>query len=208
MSLTAADLDIANAACAQIGETPLQAMDEETDAGQAASLLYLEVVEFNIGLYNFSFSKQLYQLSQVANATSRAGFDYVFDMPAERLGDPLYVTDDATDPDRRFSKYAIINSQIHASKTPLYAMCRFRPNPDRWTPTFRGATITALAARFAMSLGHDRATADAKHVEAYGTPSEQFRGGMLGAAIRADAYSVPPRNQQRDSNPLTRAWRS
>lgn len=202
------DLDIVNAACAMIGEEPLQELDEETDRGQAAALVYQTTVDFNFGLYSFSFGKQLYQLSQVSGATSLAGFDYVFDMPAERLGDPLYVTDDATDPDRRFSRYALIKSQVHADCTPLFGMFRFRASPDRWSPTFKAATIKAVAAAFAVPLTHDRALADALKVEAYGSSIENYRGGMLGAAIRADTFSVPPRTQNRDNNPLTRAWSS
>jgi hypothetical protein len=34
------DLEIVNAACAMIGEEPLQALDDETDAGQADGLIY------------------------------------------------------------------------------------------------------------------------------------------------------------------------
>lgn len=201
------DLDIVNAACAMIGETPLQSLDDEIEAGQAAALVYQATVEFNLGLYPWSFGKQVYQLSQVASATSLAGFDYIFDLPAERLGDPIYVTDDATDPDHRFSRYALINSQVHADKTPLYGEFRFRAPPNRWSPTFKAATITAVAAAFAIPLTHDRALADAKKVEAYGSPVEQYRGGMIGAAIRADAFSSPPRTQKRSSNPLERSWR-
>lgn len=201
-------LDIVNAACAQIGEEPLQSLDDETDAGQSASLLYQDVVDFNVGIYNFSFSKQLRQLSRSDGVSPLAGFLYAYDMPAERIGDPLYLTDDPTDPDVRFTRYAIVGTKIHTSAEQIFAMIRFRPDPHNWSATFKAATITALASRLAMSLGHDRATADAKHVEAYGTPTEGFRGGQLGAAIRADAYSSPPRPQKRDRNPLTSSWKS
>ena len=74
--------------------------------------------------------------------------------------------------------------------------------------TILAAAITAVAAELCVPLTHDRALADAKKVDAYGTPSDNFRGGKLGAAIRADAYSAPPRAQDRDNNPLTTAWQS
>lgn len=200
------DLDIVNAACAMIGEEPLQSLEEEIDAGQAASLVYQTTVEFNLGIYLFSFSKQIRQLSRNDVGNPLAGFDYVYDLPAERIGDPIYLTDDPTNADRRFTRYAIVGVQIHTSADPIYAMIRYRAAPHNWSPTFKAATIKAVAAEFAVPMTHDRALADQLRTAAYGTPSEQFRGGMIGAAIRADAYSTPPRAQSQ-KNPLADAWR-
>ncbi len=201
-------LDIVNAACTLIGETPLQSMDDETDAGQSASLIYQTVLDFNLGLYVWTFAKQIRQLSKDDLTTPYSGFELVYDLPAERIENPLYLTDDITDPDRRFSRYALVGTKVHSSADPLFAMIRFRPDPHNWSATFRSATITALASKFALSLGHDRATSESKHAEAYGTPSDNYRGGQIGAAMRTDAFTTPPRNQNRDDNPLTAAWNS
>lgn len=201
-------LDIVNAACAQIGEEPLQSLEDETDAGQSAQLIYQDVVDFNLGLYPWTFGKTLKQLSQDDTTTPYSGFELVYDLPAERLEPPIYLTDVITDPDRRFTAYALVGAKVHTDADPLFAMIKYRPDPHNWSATFRAATITALASRLAVSLGHDRAMSESKRAEAYGTPSEQFRGGQLGAAMRADAFATPPRRQDRDSNPLTRAWQS
>lgn len=201
-------LDIVNAACAQIGETPLQTMDDETDAGQAASLVYQDVVDFNLGLHPWTFAKQMRQMSRDDVAVPYTGFTYVFDLPSERIENPLYLSDDPTDPRRRFVDYQLVGAKVHASTDPLYAMIRFRPDPYAWSATFRAATITALAARLAITLAHDRALGESKRVEAYGTPSENYRGGQMGAAIRTEAFSTPAQTQDRDTNPLTSAWSS
>lgn len=201
------DLDIVNAACAMIGEEPLQSLDDETDAGQATSLIYQTILEFNLGLYLFSFSKQVRQLSKNDAGQPLAGYTIVYDMPAERIGDPIYVTDDPTNPYRRFTRYAIVNTQIHADQDPLYAMIRFRPSPHTWTATFKAATIKSVASQLAIPMTHDRALAESLSREAYGTPQEAFLGGMMRAAIRADSFSTPPRSQNRSNNPLENAWR-
>jgi hypothetical protein len=202
------DLDIVNAACAAIGEAPLQSLDEEIDAGQSAALLYNAVLEFNLDIYKFSFAKQIRQLSKNALGQALAGYTTVFDMPAERIGNPLYVTDDPTDNARRFSEYAIVGAQIHASVSPLYAMILFRAPVYNWSGAFKMMTITALAANFAIPMCHDRALAEEKKQAAYGTPSDDFRGGMMRAAINADSFTNPGRTQDRDNNPLTNSWRS
>lgn len=202
------DLDIVNAACAMIGEAPLQSLDEEIDAGMAASLLYQAVVEFNLGIHQFSFSKEIRQLSRDDTAALTAGYDYVYSLPPERIGDPLYCTDEPTNASRRFSAYAIVGQQLHSSATSLYAMIRYRPAPNRWTGPFKLATICAVAANLAIPITHDRALADQLKRDAYGTPQENFRGGLMRAAISAEAFTQPGRPQNRDDNPLTNAWMS
>lgn len=201
-------IDIVNAACVMVGEEPLQSLDDEIDAGQSAALLYDAVLEFNLQQGNFSFAKQIRQLSRDDLAAKLAGYAYVFDLPAERIGDPVYVTDDPTDPDKRFSRYAIVDSKVHADPEKLYAMIRYRAAPVRWSGPFKLVMITSLAAQFAISLCHDRALSEDKKREAYGPPQDNYRGGLMRTALSAEAFTQPPRPQAMDDNPLTRAWLS
>lgn len=206
MSLLTA-VDIFNAACARIGEDPVQSFDDDDFGGQTASLIYEETVDFNLGIYRFSWSMEMRQLSRLTNAQPLTGWTKVFDLPPERLGPPLYLSDDITDPDRRFTRYTLTSERVHSDAEPLFAMIRFRPDPPRWSPPFRTATITALASKLAMASASDRTTMETLHQQAYGTPSEAFRGGQMGAAIRDDAHSTPPRRAGWENNPLSKAWR-
>lgn len=199
-------LDIINAACARIGEDPLQASDDE--GGQAAMLLYEEVVGFNLGVYSFSFSRTLRQLAKVTDAVPLSGWKFVFDLPPERNGPPIYVTDDVTDPDRRYSRYSLVDATVHSDADPLFAMIKFSPVPHLWSATFKTCTITALGARLAFALASDRATMETMLSEAYGPPSENGRGGQMRAAINEDAQATPPRKPDWKNNPFERAWRS
>ncbi|MBT56184.1 MAG: hypothetical protein CMF72_22635 [Mameliella sp.] len=201
-------LDIVNAACARIGADPLQDIDEETQGGQAASLLYEEIVDFNLGLNPFSFSREMRQLSQVTTATPLTGWLYVFDIPGQHFGPPMWLTDSLTDPDRRFTRYTLSGGQVHSDANPLYASIRFRPDPARWSATFRSATITALAAQLALSQASDGNLYDRLQNEAYGTPSENHRGGKMRAAITEDSLATPPRKPDWDNNPFARSRRA
>lgn len=205
MPLLAA-LDIVNAACANIGETPMQALDQEDDAGQSAQLLYDEVLEFNLDIYKFSFAKELRQLSEVSGEDAFAGYARVYALPADAIGGPLYVTDRPTDPDHRFYRYQLTSGRLHADESPLHACILFAAPPARWSGAFKSVMIVSLAAKLAVSLTHDRALAEERLREAYGTPSDNFRGGKMQVAINADSFTNPPRPQMRDDNPLTRAW--
>lgn len=201
-------LDIVNAACAEIGEAPLESLEDESDPGQSAALLYDSVLEFNLGIHPFSFARELNALSRITDGISQLGYAYVFGMPGQRIGNPIYVTDDATQPDRRFSLYEIVGAQVHSDAEALWGNFLVRAAPAVWSGPFKALMITSLAASFAIPMCHDRALAEDKRREAYGTPMENFRGGKMRAAISADGFTTPPRRQDRDNNPLTAAWQS
>lgn len=198
-------LDILNAACARIGVEPLQSLDDEITSGQSASLLYEDTVDFNLSLNPFSFAQEMRQLSRISNFTPLTGYDYAFDIPGERIGPPIWLTDDATDPDRRFTAFVLTGGRVHSSADPLYAMVKFRPDPHHWFPAFKSCTITATAAKLALSLASDRALYSTLQDEAYGTTSENFRGGQMRVAIAADSFATPPRKPNFYNNPLERA---
>jgi hypothetical protein len=205
------NLDIVNGACALFGEDPPESFDDDVDGAGPVSLIYEKVVDFNLGLYasGFAFAKQLFSLSvDDAIADPLSGYKYAFDLPPEALGPPIYVTDNVRSPDARFSRFVLLDGRLEADANPLFAMCHFRPNPHRWSATFRSATITALAADLCIAMAHDRNLAGELHVKAYGNPSEGYRGGEMGVAIKADAFSTPPRSTGwADNNPLINARR-
>lgn len=207
MALTTA-LDIVNAACMRIGAEPLQDINEETQGGMAASLLYEEIVDFNLGLNPFSFAREMRQLSRLSSATPLTGWLYVFDIPGQHFGPPLWLTDDVANPDRRFTRYTLSAGRVHSDADPLYASIRFRPDPQRWSSTFRSATIAAMAAQFALAFASDRNLYNDLQAEAYGTNSENHRGGKMRAAITEDSLATPPRKADWDNNPFARARRS
>jgi lipoprotein signal peptidase len=43
----------------------------------------------------------------------------------------------------------------HSDADPLYASIRFRPDPQKWSSTFRSATVAAIAAQFALYMASD-----------------------------------------------------
>lgn len=203
-------IDIINTSCARIGEEPVQSLTEDLGGGQSASLIYDETVDFNLGLQpsGFAFAREVRQLSRLTDATPLTGYDYVYDIPQPYTGLPVYFSDDVTDPGRRFDRFILTNGQVHSDADPLFAMVKFRPDPHRWTGTFRTATITAIAAKLAYALASNRGAYSDFMTEAYGTPTENFRGGQMRAALSEDGFANPPRRIQTQFNPLDQAWRS
>ncbi|MHA7968982.1 hypothetical protein [Rhizobium sp. CAU 1783] len=202
--------DIINAACARIGEEPVQDFADDLGGGQSSLLIYEETVDFNLGLQpsGFFFAREVRQLSKIDGATPFTGYEHVFDIPQPAIGPPVFLTDDPSDPDRRYVDFILTNNQVHAADNPLYAMVKFRPDPHRWSPTFRSATITAIAGHLAFAITSDRNQRSDLLTLAYGTSQENYRGGMMRAALSEDGFANPSRSIKVDNNPLTGAWRS
>ncbi len=194
MALEHQNLDIINAACAMLGADPVQSLEDDVDGAGPAGVLYQHVVDFNLAVYPFTWARRHFQLSVDDFAGELAsGYRFAFDLPPDRLGQPLYITDTVKDRERRFHDYALVGDKVHADRNPLWAFCAFRPDPKDWDPLFRLATITAVASALALPLTSDRNARDDLARAAYGNLSENFKGGQIGAAIRSDAFSTPPR---------------
>lgn len=196
--------DIINAACSLIGEDPIQDFSDETQGGQAANAIYDMTVDFNLSLTPFSFAERMVQCSQISDAAPFTGYKFRYDVPGDWLGPPLFVTDSATDPYRRYTAYLLSEQQIHCDADILFVMQRFRPEPHLWSASFRSATINAVAAQLALALASDTKMGDYYNSLAYGTPSENFRGGQMRIAIYEDARATPPRRIDVNQAPLLR----
>jgi hypothetical protein len=196
-------LDIVNAACARIGEDPVQTMDDETPQGQAVSLIYEDVVDFNLSLTPFSWAQEPRACSRLANPSPLIGWAYAFDVPGEYFGAPYRLRETAKG--APLQDFELSGRQVHCDCQTLIADVRFRPEPNHWSAPFRSGTITALAARLAFAFASDDKMLQILNAEAYGTPSENCRGGMMRIAINEDARATPPKAMRADLNPLTAA---
>ncbi len=95
-------------------------------------------------------------------------------------------------------------AKLHADAEAVWATCVLPVDPAAWPPLFRAAYVTALAAELAVPQAHDIALADSLRAQAWGTPSEGGRGGLVGRAMARDAAQAPGATLLA-SDPLTAA---
>jgi hypothetical protein len=201
------DLDVVNAACALLAVEPLQALDAETPGGQTVQALYDPVVELCLGMTPWSFARRIRQLAQVSGVTSTLGFSYIHALPAEMLGMPARLLADPTGMGGAIQQYDYDEERrVHSHAEILYAHYTARVVPALWHPVFRTAVIHAVAAALAEPLTGNSALAQDKKSDAFGTPSEGYRGGLMRAALAADAFATPARTLPAASNPLLNEW--
>jgi hypothetical protein len=155
-------------------------------------------------LHTWSFATQTVVLGQVADVTPLSGFEKVYMVPANALGDPLRITD-SLNPNYDFWDYLIEDRYVHSNAALLYGTVRIVPEPSRWSGSFSYALIVALAGDLAMALTSDERQKQVLHSDAFGTPSEGMRGGLVRVAINANDYAKPPKRMAYGGDPLSQA---
>jgi hypothetical protein len=200
-------MTLINGACGEIGADPLDALDEDTPSGRAATLHYDGLLEYCIGVYEFPFAMELRQLSQRADVTQHTGYSYVYALPGDRIEDPIKCAPTAAAFTRgHFTDYTIIADDLYSDETTMFGLMRVRPHPARMSPTFRAAFQRGLAGMFAMAIASDKALKAQLWQEAFGPPTANGTGGMMGAAIQAARKTQPSTGVWTGSDPLTSAW--
>lgn len=201
-------LTVANEACGLATATPIQSLEAQTPAAAQVKLAYDRVLGFCLGLHRFSFSLSTRRLSRLSDPPD-TGWKYAFDLPADRVGAPIALSDDAKDPCRHFTAFLLEGAQVHADAPDLWARIRIMPHPTLWSATFRHAFTTALAADLALLAKRDKALREQLRAEAFGDARFNGRGGLMLAAIDDDSASTPSLdNPAVTHDPLTGAWRS
>ena len=199
-------ITVANEACALATASPVQSLEAAAPTAAQVKLAYDRVLGFCLGLHRFSFSLSTRQLSRLVEPPS-TGWKYAFTLPADRIGAPIALTDDATDPRRYCVDFLLEGAEVHADAEALWARIRIIPHPRLWSGTFRQAFTMGLAADLALTVKRDKTLRQQLASEAYGDPRLNGRGGMLLAAILDDSQSTASlANPAAERDPLTGAW--
>lgn len=199
------DVDLVNQACARIGEEPIQSFSDDTLGARAAKLSYQPTIRFMLGLYAFSFARQTVKLTKISNPTIENGFRSAFQLPAERRGPPIGLSDDPTC-EFRLTRYALEGDKLFADLDEAWAVIKIDPHPLTWSDTFSECAVVAVAGKLVMALRNNSEERDRLTIMAFGQPDMNFRGGLMGAAIAEDAQATPARRL--GHGPFVSAWMS
>ncbi|SNZ20950.1 hypothetical protein [Cohaesibacter gelatinilyticus] len=202
------EIEVIRRACDRIGIRAPENLSEEVTAGVTADRLYEQEASFALTLYPWSFAQKLVRLTKLDDEPI-AGFSVIFQMP---VGDNVLLLDRVTDqpdiPDRNFTDFKRFGDKIYSNADDLYAVVRSMASPHLWSPIFAKAVSTGLAGLLIEAIASDGKRADELKRQAYGNPSEQNRGGLIGTAMQTDSSTTPNKRMRMGRNPLTEAWSS
>lgn len=194
---------LVNQALIDLGQSPNFSIDQNTGIGGIVDIVWPGVVDETFGLHDWTFCRKTFKLNRHANAP-QSGWKYAFDLPGNKVGDPLAILRDARRNDV-LREYYLEGFEVHCDVAEIWARCRVLIDPRYWDPAFRAAFRKALAAELAVPVLQDIDLKNELRKEAFGTPSEGETGGKFGRLIAQNRAASPIGAPLYENDPLTTA---
>lgn len=188
-------LSICSDALIMLGAAPLSSFATGTDEAQVADRLYDDVRDTLLMQYAYSWSVQKVQLAQLAS-TPINEWKYTYALPGDILGNPKAAFNVSSVGARPVRDFEIYNLGLYTNYETIWIDYQFRPEPAIFPPYFVRLLKMALAAEFAEPITDQIAKADYYHAKAYGSPSENMRGGLVRVSINIDGADRPAQQIQ------------
>jgi hypothetical protein len=194
---------IVNWALAEIGRAPNFSIDDDTKLGGLVDIFWPRAVARCFGLTDWTFCRRTTRLTR-QEAEPQTGYAYGYDLPGDRIGEPLKLLYDARD-QRPLRDFRIEGDTLFCDDEAAWAVCRVEVDPAYWPVQFRDAFAVALSALLAVPLMQDLELAAEKEVKAFGTRSEGGAGGMFGRILAQNRTAGPVSAPLLGNDPLTGA---
>jgi len=197
-------LAIVNQALVAIGAGVVFSIDDDSDLSAQIHAVWDHLIDFTFGMHDWTFCRKTFKLNRHADAPE-SGWRYAFDLPGNKIGDPLKIMSRAGQSPEPLRNYDLEGQEVHCEEEDVWARCRVLVDPDVWDPAFRAAFVRALEGDLCIPVFQDGAMRDSKLVEAFGTPSKEMTGGMFGRLIAQNRAAAPVGAPLLNADPLTNA---
>jgi len=188
-------LSICSDALIMLGAAPLSSFATGTDEAQVADRLYDDVRDTLLMQYAYSWSVQKVKIAQLAS-TPINEWKYTYALPGDMLGNPKAVFNTSSVGSRPVRDFEIYNLGLYTNYEEVWIDYQFRPEPAIFPPYFVRLLKMALAAEFAEPITDQITKAEYYHGKAYGSQSENMRGGLVRVAMNIDGADRPAQTIQ------------
>lgn len=199
MALT--DVEICSKSLQLLGAQPIQSLDDESDRAQFCSSFYPELKEQCLSEHDWNFATTIRELNQLATDPDTE-WDHRFELPSDLLLGPHSVFDDKN-AKHPIQEWETINGRLHTDRGTIFIHYTQDVNENEFPPYFVQFIKYALAAELAKPVTDQTTTAEQMWQRAYGPPSDNQEGGLLGKAKRLDSQGQTSKVIQDD--PITEA---
>lgn len=190
---------IINQALTGIGAGPMFSEDDGSELSEQIEATWQVAVDHVFGMHDWSFARKTYRNKRLADRPDN-GWRYAFELAGNRLGNPLKTMARPPEPLRNF---ALEEGFLFANEADTFSVYKVLVDPDYWDPSFRAAFVVALGGYLAVPVWQDGQLQDDKFTQAFGTPSREGTGGMIGRLMAQDKASQPVGDALLASDPLT-----
>jgi hypothetical protein len=179
-------LSICSDALIALGAAPISSFTEGTDAAQACDRLYPDLRDTILSTYQWSFSIKKTQLARLATAPTNE-WKYAYQMPGDMLSGVLaiFASSGSYELPLRYG-WEVYGDQVFTNLETVYIDYQATVNETKMPPYFVRLLRLAMAFELAIIITDQTAKADYYRALAYGSPSENGRGGEMRKAMNID----------------------
>lgn len=209
----ATKLGVINTALTLLGEQPVTQADldasgaAQPERAETANQLYADEVEWLMAVYPWRFTQKRAQLVENVGAQPPMEWSRAFDLPADRIAPPkaVFNSNDKTAASRPVTDWEIEGDVIFTNDLALWIEYQFAAAEASWPGYFTKVAARAMAAAMAIPVTDQRGDYERFMIEAFGSPVEKGRGGLLGQAMGLESRMTPTQGFLHRPDPLTAA---
>jgi len=181
------DVSICSDALILLGAEPITSFTDGSDAAQACSRLYPDLRDTIISSYVWSWSLKKSQIARLSTAPINE-WQYAYQLPGDMLSGVLAVFETAgtTERSRRYG-WEIYGEQLFTNMETVYIDYQQTIVESKMPVYFVRLLRTAMAAELAIVITDQASKSDYFRAQAFGTPMENGRGGLMREAMNIDA---------------------
>jgi len=182
-------LSICSDALIMLGASPLSSFSEGTDAAQICDRLYDDLKDSLIASYPWSWSFKKSQLARLSEEPA-SEWKYFYQLPGDRLAGVRAVFSSSSPGMRPIQRgWEILGDKLMTSEEQIWADYQFAPGEAALPTYFVQLLKYAMAAEIAETVTDQITKAEYFERKAFGSPSENRRGGYFRVASNIDGSS-------------------
>lgn len=194
---------LANRALARLGQASTFSLDSADKRAAKIRMAWLDCLDRCFALHDWSWARRTTRLPRRADCPEN-GWSYAFDLPGDRIGDPLKVLADACS-DSPLRDFELEGGCLFANVPSVWVRVRVVTDPASWDPGFRSAFVVAFAGFLAVPMQQDADLEAQLFATAFGSPSQGQTGGLFGRLIAQNRAGAPVGSPLLRGDPLTDA---
>lgn len=183
--MATSDISICARALVNLGASPITSFSDGTDAAQICNNVYPGLKERILSAHPWRFAMKKTELTR-ATATPVGEWEYKYLLPPDRLGNPRAVFF-STDGEVGENEFEIFGRELYANATRVWVDYTANVDEAYFPAFFADLMIYALCADIGFAITDQQNVADYWYQRAYGLPSDEGVGGMMGNALANDA---------------------
>jgi hypothetical protein len=191
-------VSICSSALNLLGESAISSFTDDTDAARICAQLYDNVKDSLIAMYPWNFSKKKVALARLTS-TPVSRWRYEYTMPTDRVGDAFAVYPNANIGVMPVTDYDVQAGKLLTDHPAIYLDYQYSPPESLMPAHFRQLLIYAMAFNLAVPVTEQDTKAAFWKETAFGSPSENMRGGFFRTAANIDSRGKPNENMNFDS---------